>query len=162
MDRRVTSPTRGPPPPCKQALNYFKLLVQFRKTQDSFRNLSTEENIGQQTKTWDTTVTNTSVILQCIYKYCHIFLDIKTQQANQVYSLTCNQALKTILHLEQDKLDGAQNPLSKVLKGLVSNLFMNLSTQEFRHHVFPKNFDNLIICQILQVLLISLKSVDNM
>ena len=39
-------------------------------------------------------------------------------------------------------MDGALNPLSKVLKGLVSNLFMNLSTKEFRHHVFPKNFDN--------------------
>ena len=30
MDRRVTSPTWGPPPPCKQALSLYVLFSQFR------------------------------------------------------------------------------------------------------------------------------------
>ena len=36
-------------------------------------------------KTCDASITYTSVILQCIHEYCPIYLDIKSQKANQVY-----------------------------------------------------------------------------
>ena len=49
MDRRVTSPTWGPPPPCKQALNFIFVDCLLKATENSvWSNFTLMELMGWQ------------------------------------------------------------------------------------------------------------------